>query len=39
LEGFVNQYVEEPSGTGSAVVFSTEAIENIPVHAALVSQA
>jgi hypothetical protein len=30
VEGFVNQYVEEPDATPGRVVFSTESIENIP---------
>ena len=30
VEGFVNQYVEDPGTTSPAVVFTTEAIENIP---------
>lgn len=30
VEGFVNQYVEEPGGSGDTLVFVTEAIENIP---------
>ena len=29
-EGFVNQYVEEPETPSSGIVFTTEAIENIP---------
>lgn len=29
-EGFVNQYVLEPGGTSARLVFTTEAIENIP---------
>jgi hypothetical protein len=30
VEGFVNQYVEEPSTRAGEVVFTSEAIENIP---------
>ena len=30
VEGFVNQYVEEPGTTSPGIVFTTEAIENIP---------
>lgn len=30
VESFVNQYVEEPSPASSPIVFTTEAIENIP---------
>ena len=30
LEGFVNQYVEEAGAAASQLVFTTEAIENIP---------
>ena len=30
VEGFVNQYAEEPPGTEGSLVFTTEAIENIP---------
>ena len=30
VEGFVNQYAEEPPGTEGSVAFTTEAIENIP---------
>jgi hypothetical protein len=30
IEGFVNQYVDEPSDTPGQVVFTSEAIENIP---------
>jgi hypothetical protein len=30
VEGFVNQYVEEPDGSTTRIVFTTEAIENIP---------
>ncbi len=30
IEGFVNQYVEEPVSSGDALVFVSEAIENIP---------
>jgi hypothetical protein len=30
VEGFVNQYVEEPAGLEGSVVFTSEAIENIP---------
>lgn len=30
VEGFVNQYVEDPGTTSPGVVFTTEAIENIP---------
>jgi hypothetical protein len=30
VEGFVNQYVEEPGEPGTSVVFTTESIENIP---------
>jgi hypothetical protein len=30
VEGFVNQYVEEPGPSSAMVVFTTEAIENIP---------
>jgi hypothetical protein len=30
VEGFVNQYVEEPGESDKALVFVTEAIENIP---------
>jgi hypothetical protein len=29
-EGFVNQYVEEPGSTATKLVFTSEAIENIP---------
>jgi hypothetical protein len=30
VEGFVNQYVQEPDSVDRAIVFTTEAIENIP---------
>ena len=30
VEGFVNQYVEEPESAASGIVFTTEAIENVP---------
>lgn len=30
VEGFVNQYAEDPAGTAESVVFTSEAIENIP---------
>ena len=30
VEGFVNQYVSEPSSDANTIVFVTEAIENIP---------
>ena len=30
VEGFVNQYVEDPAASATRVVFTTEAIENIP---------
>lgn len=30
VEGFVNQYVEEPGTPSPGIVFTTEAIENIP---------
>jgi hypothetical protein len=30
VEGFVNQYAEEPSGAPGSFVFTSEAIENIP---------
>jgi hypothetical protein len=30
VEGFVNQYVEEPGPSASPIVFTSEAIENIP---------
>ena len=30
IEGFVNQYVEDPASPATRVVFNTEAIENIP---------
>jgi hypothetical protein len=30
VEGFVNQYVQEPHASSQPVVFTTEAIENIP---------
>jgi hypothetical protein len=30
VEGFVNQYVEEPGSTPTRLVFTSEAIENIP---------
>lgn len=30
VEGFVNQYIAEPPATAGVVVFTTEAIENIP---------
>jgi hypothetical protein len=30
VEGFVNQYVEDPGSTSSRLVFTSEAIENIP---------
>jgi hypothetical protein len=30
VEGFVNQYVLEPGSTPERLVFTTEAIENIP---------
>jgi hypothetical protein len=30
IEGFVNQYVLEPSGTADRMVFTSESIENIP---------
>ena len=30
VEGFVNQYVEEPGTTSPGIVFTTETIENIP---------
>ncbi len=30
VEGFVNQYVEEPGTTAATLVFASEAIENIP---------
>jgi hypothetical protein len=30
VEGFVNQYLEEPGSTATKLVFTTESIENIP---------
>ena len=30
VEGFVNQYVEDPSVPGATIAFTSEAIENIP---------
>jgi hypothetical protein len=30
VEGFVNQYVEDPSSSAQKLVFTTESIENIP---------
>lgn len=30
VEGFVNQYVLDPSSTGDRLVFTSESIENIP---------
>jgi hypothetical protein len=30
VEGFVNTYVEEPDSTAARMVFTTEAIENVP---------
>ena len=30
VEGFVNQYVEDPDSTATRLVFTTESIENIP---------
>ena len=30
VEGFVNQYVEDPGSTSPGIVFITEALENIP---------
>ena len=30
IEGFVNQYVEDPASSATRIVFTTEAIENIP---------
>ena len=30
IEGFVNQYVEDPASPAARIVFTTEAIENIP---------
>jgi hypothetical protein len=31
VEGFVNQYVVDPSSTPARIVMTTEAIENIPL--------